>query len=177
MSPYVQAIQSSAVLADAELIRTTGTGHATATLSDRTEPFKTQLVFPDGRVHIIVERPEPDWLWQTLGDLQCLVDLDEDWDSYSGSPIHVRAIGEGLRLLSRVLTNDAPAPSVVPMSSGGVQFEWHCSGIDLELSVDDDETVAVWYHNSNTGDEWDWDGGSGNQAIDIQALTQVCRQL
>ncbi|WP_270038312.1 hypothetical protein [Solirubrobacter ginsenosidimutans] len=94
----------------------------------------------------------PAWRRTTSERLSNLLGLPDDWDSNgSGAPSLMAAI-EALSLLERVLGSDAVAPSVVPLSDGGVQLEWHRRGTDVEVilgPVDDrgifvEDTNGVW---------------------------------
>ena len=40
-----------------------------------------------------------------------------------------------LNLLNEILTEDSPPPIIVPTWEGGVQAEWHRSGVDFEIEV------------------------------------------
>lgn len=44
----------------------------------------------------------------------------------------------------RVLDHDTPAPSVTPTPVGGLQFEWHEGGWDLEIEVLPGGMIDVW---------------------------------
>jgi hypothetical protein len=44
-------------------------------------------------------------------------------------------IGFVRSVLESTMSSEAPAPSVVPMSGGGIQLEWHTGGFDIELTV------------------------------------------
>jgi hypothetical protein len=40
-----------------------------------------------------------------------------------------------LQVQSSIMSESIPIPSIVPVSSGGVQFEWHQNDLDIELYV------------------------------------------
>ena len=42
-------------------------------------------------------------------------------------------------VLGQIMTDDMPAPDVVPTYEGGVQFEWHRNGIDIEIEIHEKE--------------------------------------
>ncbi|MGA2185504.1 MAG: hypothetical protein ABSH47_20990 [Bryobacteraceae bacterium] len=46
-----------------------------------------------------------------------------------------------------------PPPRVIPLSSGGLQLEWHRKEIDLEVVFDRREEPFFHYRNRLTGDE------------------------
>ena len=69
----------------------------------------------------------------TIRALVELLDHDEDWDSYGASRIGLEGIIAAIRYVDSTFHDDAPAPSVVPTSGGGVQLEWHVDGVDREI--------------------------------------------
>ena len=77
----------------------------------------------------------PRWLEPTLRSFADLVNLPPNWDSYGGRPIEHRAINEALNVLTSIMEDSTPAPSVVPTSEGGLQLEWHVAGVDLEIAL------------------------------------------
>ncbi len=46
-------------------------------------------------------------------------------------------------------------PFVVPTSGGGIQFEWHTRGIDLEVEVVQPGRIVALFADSRTGEEWE----------------------
>jgi len=40
-----------------------------------------------------------------------------------------------LQVLNSIMSESIPVPSIVPVGSGGVQFEWHQNGLDIELFI------------------------------------------
>jgi hypothetical protein len=58
-----------------------------------------------------------------------------------------------LTVLQHVMRRGAPTPQIVPSSSGGVQVEWHESGIDLELHVAAPYKCELWFEDHRSGDE------------------------
>jgi hypothetical protein len=69
----------------------------------------------------------------TIEQMLGLLELAEDWDSYGAPPISPGAVGFALAYLARAMRPETPAPAVVPSPSGGLQFEWHDQGVDLEV--------------------------------------------
>lgn len=98
---------------------------------------------------------DPVWFYEVLGSIKRLAKLPTDWDSYGANTIQSDAAARGLLLLYSIMEDDSPTPSVVPTSSGGVQFEWHCRGVDLEVEIDPNEKPVAWYHELASGEEWE----------------------
>jgi len=59
-----------------------------------------------------------------------------------------------LAFLVQNALHDMPAPYVVPMSNGGIQIEWHRSGVDLEISFVPLEAPTFWCVDSD-GNEYE----------------------
>lgn len=115
--------------------------------------------------------PEPRWLDQPLtlrvrsGDripifaaavrtLTTLSALPPNWDSYGAARIRPAAVQTALRLLASVAPSHVPAPSIVPTSAGGIQFEWHTSNADLELSINGEGNVDAFL-DVHDGQTWE----------------------
>ncbi len=84
-----------------------------------------------------------------------LIDLPENWDSYGASPIDPRLIEYGLSLLNELTPSQTPLPKMVPTSRGGIQLEWHCRDIDLEIRIESLGSLHVSFEDSRTLEEWD----------------------
>lgn len=83
-----------------------------------------------------------------------------------------------MSLLNEVMEDFTPAPSCVPTSEGGIQLEWHRSGIDLEIEISPRGTVGVYFRNPSASDEWD-DSLRGNYKIldePIRLISQSAAQ-
>ena len=95
----------------------------------------------------------PAWTEPTVAALLKLGYLSADWDSYGAPPIKRSLLGEALALLTRVMTEHSPAPSIVPLHDGGVQLEWHRRSQDLEIVLCADQPPQFFYRNAETGKE------------------------
>jgi hypothetical protein len=47
-----------------------------------------------------------------------------------------------------VTSDDIPAPIVTPTSKGGIQLEWHCNGVDLEVEIQSQHRFSVFFTDS-----------------------------
>jgi hypothetical protein len=82
-----------------------------------------------------------------------LLTLKPNWDSYSADAIDPKLVHDAMNLINGLLAPTSPAPRVVPLSSGGLQLEWHRQGIDLEVVFDRDGQPFFYYRNHVNGDE------------------------
>lgn len=121
------------------------------------EPCEIPLSFPGGTVVIRVLGAVPAWLEPTAAVLEELLWLDSNWDSYGALPVDVDQAFTVLELLGRVMNNDTPHPQLVPTNRGGVQVEWHRSGIDVEIETLMPGRLSVSYEDSNRDEESEWE--------------------
>lgn len=94
----------------------------------------------------------PGWAEEVAAQLVSFLDLQPNWASYGARTPRREAIEAAYELLMVLSEPATPAPQVVPTSRGGVQLEWHCSGIDLEVEVSSPFRFGVLYENSRTGE-------------------------
>jgi hypothetical protein len=57
-----------------------------------------------------------------------------------------------LQVLHQVMPANAPTPQIVPLSSGGLQAEWHTRGIDLEWTLFAPLKSSMWFEDARSGD-------------------------
>lgn len=79
-----------------------------------------------------------------------LLNLKENWDSYGAREVTKQSVETALTLAS-VLSDDTPPPAIVPTPAGGIQMEWHASGIDLEVEVADDGNFSISFDDELEG--------------------------
>lgn len=76
--------------------------------------------------------PAPAWVKPTLKSLVELRQLPQNWDGYGAVRVQEQIAQRAPMFLVEVPENHAPAPSVVPLSDGGIQAEWHRRARNLE---------------------------------------------
>lgn len=95
----------------------------------------------------LTDEPEaPAWLMPTVQCLLDLLQLPRNWDGYGAVEIREQIAQKALMVLVEVMDNDAPAPSVVPLSDGGIQVEWHRHGHNLEIEFPAREAPSFYYY-------------------------------
>jgi hypothetical protein len=100
-----------------------------------------------------VERPRRlEWADEIATRLVAFLDLEPNWDSFGAVPPRWEAVEAAYELLMLISDPTTPTPQVVPTTTGGVQLEWHQSGIDLEVEVNSAFRFSVLYENSSTGE-------------------------
>jgi hypothetical protein len=84
-------------------------------------------------------------LWRSITEarLKRLGSYPQGWDGYQSPPPHPSIIAYARSVLNSVMQQDTPAPSIVPMSEGGLQLEWHRAGYDIELAIYSTDDVEL----------------------------------
>lgn len=125
-----------------------------------TGPREQAFIFParTSTYHVVVTNAVPapvhvlpDWVRPTVAAFIGIENLVDNWDSYGGKAINRDLINQSLFMLGMVMQPNSPAPSVVPMSDGGLQIEWHRRQQDLEIVFTTDEAPQFFYRNRATG--------------------------
>src|SRR4051812_29998315 len=75
------------------------------------------------------------WQAAILTKVLELVDLPENWNSYGATQVRHDTALFAMLILENIMQAGTPLPDVVPTASGGLQFEWHDFGVDLEINV------------------------------------------
>jgi hypothetical protein len=83
------------------------------------------------------------WQVALLRALAPLGALHANWDSYGSPAIDDSVIDGAVALIRNVGLENVSAPRVIPISGGGVQFEWEKGRRGLEVEIHPDKTVAV----------------------------------
>jgi hypothetical protein len=109
-------------------------------------------------IKLITDVPlELEWLDATVKGLGSTLSLARGWDTYDGAPVSTRSVDRALAFLFAFLEPSSPTPSVVPLSDGGVQVEWHRGGLDIEVTFSPREAPELYVRDLETGNEWDGD--------------------
>jgi hypothetical protein len=116
-----------------------------------TDPIVARLTLSAGEVEVHVPQPEPDWLYPVLDKLQHVSQLAENWDSYGGQAPSDESIYTALAVLSRILRGESSAPTLVPLSEGGVQIEWHGDGEELEIRIGANGEISAFRFDEKVG--------------------------
>ena len=117
------------------------------------------------------------WLSEEIENLNSLLYLDENWDSYGAHRVNVEAVFATIQVLASVLEEDTPLPTFVPTPSGNVQLEWHQSGIDLEVEVHPSGMIEIFFEDElDKNEEYESDSFQGSGS-DLQLLPEFVRKI
>ena len=84
-----------------------------------------------------------------------LLSLPPGWNSYSAKPIAAQNAIRAIRLLGEFLEPHTPPPTVVPTVRGGIQLEWHSSGVNVEVYIQSPNDVSFFAEEVGSGDSSD----------------------
>jgi hypothetical protein len=113
----------------------------------------------------------PDWILPTVRAFSHIQGLSDGWDSYGAKRVNHELIRSSLALLSLIMESNSPTPSVVPLTDGGVQIEWHRKRQDLEITFAADDPPQFFYRNNVDGEE---EEGLANDQV---RLTKLLRNI
>lgn len=89
----------------------------------------------------------PGWLHDLEDQLASILNLQAGWDSYGADRPDDALVAHALDIFLEAATDQTPAPQVIPLPSGGIQLEWHCAGIDIEMSVERFGAADLYVHD------------------------------
>lgn len=124
------------------------------------------------RADATLSEQRPAWLDVVARTCASFVDLESNWDSYGGRPVHESVARATSDLLQRLARASSPAPTVVPTARGGIQLEWHTPSVDLEIAIASAGRLSAVFENKTTGEEWERDFQS-----DLSDLVSAIGQL
>ena len=113
-----------------------------------------------------------DWLFPVLQRIDELLNLPSNWDHQGAQEVRSDAVTFTLHLLSGIMLQATPAPQILPVSSGGLQLEWHEKRIDLEIEIEAPNQVYVSFEDAISGEMFDKE-----LSTDFTVLTDPVRRL
>lgn len=108
-------------------------------------------------------------IWGFCARLDELKSLQADWNGYRATPISLAAIEAAKQVATNLWRNGEPAPEIVPMTQGRLQFEWNAGPKSLELEFGEDAQVHYLKFDSDH-DLADEGSLSLNQSVEIRQL-------
>lgn len=123
-----------------------------STLTDATTTKTFSLRTAEDEFRVEVPEPLHAWHEPTLASLQRVLNLPRNWDSYGARTIDPATVYQAIQLIFPMLGPRTPTPAVVPTSCGGVQFEWHTRGIDLEIEFRSPHEIAACFEDKSEPD-------------------------
>jgi hypothetical protein len=113
----------------------------------------SEIVQLPPRQRVTLSEPQFRWRAPVIGRLNEILALPPGWDGYRGRRVSFEIASFTLFMLQNLCAPDTPVPSVVPLSSGGLQVEWHTERAEIELTVYAPYNVQAWAADPALGDE------------------------
>lgn len=108
----------------------------------------------DGGILRIATEGEPaSWFPALLDQMTSLLALSPGWNGHAAAPVPGRAAATLFELVGATFDDTTPLPFITPLSSGGLQLEWHEPDLEIEVAIDADGTAHVWYEDTREGAE------------------------
>jgi hypothetical protein len=104
---------------------------------------------------------EQSWAMPVIRRCLELLALPADWDHHGAAPISPDALSPVLHFLRRVMRPQTSAPSLVPLSDGGIQIEWHQAGVDVEVPVRLTGVEPLYIYDLGLDREWEGPAEAG----------------
>ncbi|MEC7299156.1 MAG: hypothetical protein VXW43_10805 [Pseudomonadota bacterium] len=102
---------------------------------------------------LIARNPSSDWVSELETRFRDFNNLAAGWDGYGGQPIDFHCARFTEQVLEQLSRSDLPAPSLVPLSNGTLQFEWHLNDFDLEVEVHGPLEMSCYRNDLLSGEE------------------------
>lgn len=96
---------------------------------------------------------QPPVVQALVADLNDMLALSTDWDTYGGRSLSITAARAAVSWLLDACQDRLPAPTVVPGSDGSIQLEWHTRGVDLEVHFEASGVGEFSFEDLDTGEE------------------------
>ena len=97
----------------------------------------------------------PDWLTGVVTELNRVANLPPNWDSYGALAVGQRTLEHAFHVVVALMDVRNPVPQVGATVKGGVEFEWHSDGRDLEIQVEGPLQVHAYFYDENVAEEWE----------------------
>ena len=128
----------------------------TATSSDMPDGILgTHTAHPSTGFQQSLKAHQPYWLNDVIRQVRELLMLQQNWDSRGAQCIDPDLLEASVILLSKIMRASTPPPCMIPVSSGGVQIEWHMRGMDLEVEFRSTDQLDVFYEDHLDGNTWE----------------------
>lgn len=93
------------------------------------------------------------WKESVVARLSELMQLPDGWDGHRGRPVSRDNAVFALSILSSIMDQSMPIPSLVPTVGGSVQIEWHTLKGDMELRIHRPNSVHAWFSSVEDEEE------------------------
>ena len=93
------------------------------------------------------------WIRAVNEQLESLVLLEEDWDTYNSPPPTPKSIRKTVALLSALVNERLPVPRIRGTSEGGVTIEWFSPTVELIVEAEPSTSdIVVFLRDLSDGE-------------------------
>lgn len=86
--------------------------------------------------------------------INTLLSLPPGWDTYGALAPSVEAAKKAISILRSLARAGGRMPAIVPTSTGGIQLEWHNSGVDVEIEIEQNGAVSAFVETGSLSRVW-----------------------
>jgi hypothetical protein len=130
--------------------------------------------FPTDSARATMNQPQVvTWAKEVTERLNHICALPPGWDGYRGRPTRFDVAQFAISLLRRISQPHTPAPVIIPLSSGGLQIEWHHDEAQIELIIRAPYNVEVWTADPHA----DPDGQEVHLTTDFTSILPIIHKL
>jgi hypothetical protein len=101
----------------------------------------------DDSLKFFTKPPLPLWWDNVANKIIELLRLEPDWDTYGADSIDKHNAISSIYKLRKIIDFSAISPSVIPVSNGSIQYEWHTLDFDLEIVFSTEEPHYLYYYD------------------------------
>lgn len=107
------------------------------------------------RIEVFESSPgDVSWFSKAAESVNALLSLPRGWDSYGARSPSEQAARKAIDILTDLVGEGARMPAIVPTSKGGIQLEWHNSGLDVEIEIDAAGAVTAYVESDGFSNAW-----------------------
>lgn len=131
------------------------------------------LSVPSDQVYVLnFDAPPASWLADVIRRMEAIAHYAANWDGAGARPISTAAKRSAAQLVGAIAQPSLPSPTVGATPEGGIQFEWHRGGWDVEVEVRRSGALEIW-GESREGGETLWAESLDDIPVLIGVLTTL----
>lgn len=114
-----------------------------------------------------------EWTDRAIRRLTELCHLPVGWDGHHGLPTNRDTAYFAATIVALMMNPRIPMPSILPLSNGGLQIEWHRNQWDVEIEVAGPYHIAVYTNDLTSGVDHEF----ALKSIDVGSLSPVLAKI
>ncbi len=98
---------------------------------------------------------QPPWITRAAARFEAVLELPEGWDGRGAKRPGLWPALEAFGFLKRVMRDSTALPSIVPLTDGGIQIEWHRGDLDIEATFTAGRDRGLYFGDLSIGYEFE----------------------